>query len=594
MVVPHTLKKRESIISKIRSKYWQRTHKYGIRIPKSVEEALEIDEEEGNHVWRDSIAEEMTKIKDAFELYDGDTKDLIGYQKITTHFIFDIKLGENFRRKSRLVADGHKTQAPKSITYSSVVARDSVRICLLLAALNDLDIQAADIENAYLTAPCREKVWTVGGKEFGSNAGRNFKIVKALYGLKSSGAAFREHLARRLDEIGFWSSIADPDVWMRPAVKPDGEKYYEYMLVYVDDILCISEDPFRPMQQISESLRFKKDKIEPPEFYLGARLEKKELNGKRMWTMTSKDYIKAAVDNIEKHLEKRNRKLPSKAVTPMSSGYVPETDGSPELGPELITAFQESIGVLRWVVEIGRVDINTEVSMLSSYQAAPREGHLDQVYHIFAYLKNKPKLTLYFDPSLPNIDPSWAMGDDAEVFRETYWDAEEELPPDHMMPEPRGRSVNTTAFVDASHAANKVARRSHTGFVIFCNRAPIVWYSKRQNTVESSTFSSEFIAMKACVEHITALRYKLRMFGVPILESTKVLCDNESVVRNSSKLESTLNKKHCSLAYHAVRWAVAAAIISIGWIPTDLNIADAMTKRLTVYKRDALFGSWTY
>ena len=72
-----------------------------------------------------------------------------------------------------------------------------------MAALNDLDIQAADIENAYLTAPCREKVWTVGGKEFGSNAGRNFKIVKALYGLKSSGAAFREHLAKRLDEIGF-------------------------------------------------------------------------------------------------------------------------------------------------------------------------------------------------------------------------------------------------------------------------------------------------------------------------------------------------------------------------------------------------------
>ena len=412
----------------------------------------------------------------------------------------------------------------------------------------------------------------------GSNAGRNFKIVKALYGLKSSGAAFREHLAKRLDKIGFRSSVANPDVWMRPAVRPDGEKYYEYMLVYVDDILCISEDPLRPMQQISSLLQFKKDKIEPPEFYLGARLERKELNGKAIWTMTSKDYVKAAVANIEKHLEKRNRKLPSKAVTPMSSGYTPETDGSPELGPELITTFQESIGVLRWAVEIGRVDINTEVSMLSSYQAAPREGHLDQVYHIFAYPKNKPKLTLYFDPSLPNIDPSWATGDDAQTFRETYRDAQEELPPDHMMPEPRGRPISTTAFVDASHAANKVTRRSHTGFVIFCNRALIIWYSKRQNTVESSTFSSEFIAMKVCVEHITALRYKLRMFGVPILESTKLLCDNESVVRNSSKLESKLNKKHCSLAYHAVRWAVDAAIISIGWIPTDLNIADAMTK----------------
>ena len=116
----------------------------------------------------------------------------------------------------------------------------------------------------------------------------------------------------------------------------------------------------------------------------------------------------------------------------------------------------------------------------------------------------------------------------------------------------------------------------------------------RVNTFESSTFSSEFIALKACTEAITALCYKLRMFGVLIDDSTKVLCDNESVVKNSSKLDSSLNKKHCALAYHAVRWAVAASIITVGWIPTDYNIADALTKRLTANKRDLLFGSWTY
>ena len=132
------------------------------------------------------------------------------------------------------------------------------------------------------------------------------------------------------------------------------------------------------------------------------------------------------------------------------------------------------------------------------------------------------------------------------------------------MPQPRGRSITTTTFVDASHAANKVTRRSHTGFIIFINRAPIIYYSKRQNTVESSAFSSEFIALKTCVEHITALRFKLRMFGVPVDDSTKILCDNESVVTNSLRLDSSLNKKHCSLEIHATRWAVAASIASIG------------------------------
>ena len=154
--------------------------------------------------------------------------------------------------------------------------------------------------------------------------------------------------------------------------------------------------------------------------------------------------------------------------------------------------------------------------------------------------------------------------------------------------------MTTTAFVDASHAANKVTRRSHSGYIIFVNRAPVMWYSKRQNTVESSTFSSEFIALKVCMEAIQALRFKLRMFGVPVDESTRVFCDNESVVNNTSKIESTLNKKHNSISYHYVRWCVAAGIACIGWIASGENLSDAMTKRLSATTRDYLFGNWTY
>ena len=304
----------------------------------------------------------MSKIKGkAVEPYNGNPDELIGFQKITTHLIFDIKLGENFRRKARLVADGHKTDTPSSVTYSSVVSRDSVRICLLIAALNDLDVQAADVENAYLTAPCKEKVWTIAGPEFGSDQGKPLIITKALYGLKSSGAAYRAYFAQTLDELGFRPSIADPDVWMRAAVKPDGEEYYEYILCYVDDILAISFDATLPLKSIMKHFKFKKDKIEPPEFYLGARMEKKNLNGGKVWTMTSKDYIKAIIQNLEERLKKRGIKLPIKNVNvPISASYVPETDQSEELKTDDITMFQELIGELRWAIEIGRVDILTE------------------------------------------------------------------------------------------------------------------------------------------------------------------------------------------------------------------------------------------
>ena len=198
---------------------------------------------------------------------------------------------------------------------------------------------------------------------------------------------------------------------------------------------------------------------------------------------------------------------------------------------------------------------------------------------------------LFMDPSLPNIN----YGDfvtNPQDFAEYYRDASEPIPGD--MPRPRGRTVTNTAFVDASFAANKKIRKFHSGFLIFVNRAPIAWFGKRQYIVETSTFSAEFMAMKSCLNAIEFLRFKLRMFGLPIEGPTHVYCDNERVVLNSSKVESTLDKKHNSIAYHYVRNAVAANIISVAWIDGRENLADGFTKHLPAPTRDYLFGNWMY
>jgi hypothetical protein len=126
-----------------------------------------------------------------------------------------------------------------------------------------------------------------------------------------------------------------------------------------------------------------------------------------------------------------------------------------------------------------------------------------------------------------------------------------------------------------------MTRRSHTGFLFLVNRAPTLWYSKRQQTVESSTFGSEFIVLRAGTEAAQYLRFKLRMFGIPIVKGrvTNVFCDNESVVKNSTNVESALNKKHNSIAYHYVQWCVAAGVISVAWIRSEDNLADPFTTR---------------
>jgi hypothetical protein len=470
-----------------------------------------------------------------------------------------------------------------------VVSRDSVRIALLVASLNELQLLACDIQNAYLTADCRERIYIIAGPEFGSEEGSIMIVKKALYGLKSSGAAFRAHLAETLYDLNYKPTKADPDVWIRPAMKADGFKYYEMVLVYVDDILCVSHDPKATMSGLQATFKLKDDKVEKPDMYLGAELCEKILNDVECWTMSSEKYVKAAVAAVEAHLDKSGQRLPTRCTTVMKADYRPELDVTAELNADGTRYFQELIGILRWAIELGRIDIAMETSMLSSHLALPRDGHLQAAYHIFGYLKAKPRRTLAFDPSHLDIDETRFKECD---WRDFYRDAKECIPGD--APEPRGNIVSTHCFVDADHAGNRITRRSQTGILIFCNRAPILWYSKRQNTVETSTFGSEFVAMRIAVELIEGLRYKLRMFGIPIDCPTNVFCDNEAVTKNVTLPESTLKKKHNAIAYHRSREAVAAGTIRVAKEDGKTNLADVLTKPLAQATKEFLCDRFMY
>jgi hypothetical protein len=296
--IKHVLEdKRNRIIGKLKAECWLQTHKFGVKVPKSVEEAKRFDEENGDTLWWDATCKEMKNVKPAFKVWEKDVSELPpGYQKTTCHIIFDVKMGENFWQKARFVADGYETKkTPGAMTHSSVVSRDSVWIALTTAAPNDLDILACDIQNSYLTADCRERVWVVVGPEFGSEAGKPMLVKKALCGLKSSGAAFRAYWAETLDAMGHRPSCANPDVWLRPAVKPDGFECYEHVLCYVDDVLCMSHDPKKSMKRTQEDFNLKDDKIEEPDMCLGATLSKMKLhNGKFCWTMSPEEHVKSA------------------------------------------------------------------------------------------------------------------------------------------------------------------------------------------------------------------------------------------------------------------------------------------------------------
>ena len=577
--VPYTLRKRDVIVAAIRTRCRKTTHKYGIELPRSVEHAYELDKKNGDLYWTKAIEKEMHNVGIAFQILDEGKHAPVGWKQVTGHLVFDVKM--DFTRKARWVLDGHKTPSPAGSTYAGVVSRESVRIALTYAALNGLDVTAADIQNAYLQAPSSQKDYIICGPEFGlENVGKKALIRRALYGGKSAGRDFRNHLRACMRHLDFTSCPADPDVWMRPALKADGSQVYEYVLLYTDDVLFVSENGGTVLREgIGKYFELKEASIGPPKLYLGGHMRYVELqNGAKAWSFSSSQYVRAAVNNVEQYLAKRNEKLPAKAETPIQTSYRPEIDVTPELSPLDASYYQSLIGILRWIVELGRIDICLETSMMSSHLALPREGHLKQVFHIFAYLRKYHNTEMVFDPSDPIIDHEKFARQDWTSSEFGHIDGKEELPGN--MPEPRGKGFAIVAKVDADHAADTTTRRSRTGFLIFLNSAPLYWMSKKQASVESSSFGSEFVAMKQCCEYLRGLRYKLRMLGIPVRDHCYVYGDNQSVLCNTAMPDSTLKKKSQSIAYHFVREGAARDEWRTAYVNTHENEADLLTKPL--------------
>jgi hypothetical protein len=219
---------------------------------------------------------------------------------------------------------------------------------------------------------------------------------------------------------------------------------------------------------------------------LGVKLKKTVLpNGVIALGMRSSKYAQSAFQNVQEYLVALpgDRRLLKKAPAPFVCGYKPELYDSPELDPTKANFFQSQIGILRWFVELGRVEIITEVSIFSTYLCLPSEGHLDAVFHVFSYLALHHNFRVVFDPTYPSVDMGAFIKTD---WKSMYGDVKDMIPPD--APVNLGKKVDLRLFVDSDHAGEKFTSRSRTGHVIYLNMAPIVWFSKRQPTVESSVF----------------------------------------------------------------------------------------------------------
>ena len=252
----------------------------------------------------------------------------------------------------------------------------------------------------------------------------------------------------------------------------------------------------------------------------------------------------------------------------------PELDDTELLTGESIQHYLTMIGQRQWLVTLGRFDIHAQVTTMSRFRSAPRKGHLERLQKIYGYvLKTKHYSTRY---RIEEPDYSYLPNMKYDRSYTVYGNVQEIIP--NNCPKPLGKSVTTTTTLDANLLHCLATGASLTACLHFCNQTPADWYSKKQATLETATYGSEFVASKTATKQIMDLRYTLTFLGVPIKSKFYMLGDNRSVVTSATLPHSTLSKSHNILAFHRVREAIAAKIIDFHLIQSEYNLSDMLSK----------------
>ena len=537
-------------------------YKYGFKIPTSHSEAVQFDIENNNTLWQDAEALEIKLLHEYVTFEDlgvlQETPDK--YKRIRCLWVYDVK--HDGRHRARLVAGGHLTPVTDESVYSGVVTLRGLRLVVFLAELNKLQIWGADVGSAYLEATTKELVCFVAGPEFKELEGHMLKIFKALYGLRTSGLRWHEKFADILRSLGFYPSKAENDIWMR-----EMHGVYEYIAVYVDDIAIAAHDPASIIKDLETVHGLKLKGVGPMSFHLGCDFFR-DPDGTLCFG--PKKYIDKMVQNYEQLFNEK----PKEYSSPLEKNDHPELDMSEYLDDKNIKLYQSMIGALQWAVSLGRFDIHTAVMTLSQFRIAPKEGHLVRAKRVYGYLLKFRDGVIRVRTEQPDFSgiPSYEYDWSSSV----YGEVEELIPKD--IPKPLGKSVILTTYADANLYHDLITGRAVTGILHLINKTPLEWYSKKQATVETATYGSEFVAARISTDQIIDLRTTLRYLGIPINGKSYLFGDNQSVITNATIPHSTLKKRHNALSYHRVREAISANILCFIKIDGKNNPSDILSK----------------
>jgi hypothetical protein len=268
-------------------------------------------------------------------------------------------------------------------------------------------------------------------------------------------------------------------------MRPSGDAY-KYVAVYVDDLAIVLRKPLEFEDILMQKYNFKMKGTGPITFHLGMDIYREDSG---TLCIAPRKYIKCIVANYERIFGESPKHV---VTSPLEKGDHPELDTSDLLDDEGVRKYQSLIGGLQWCISIGQFDVATAVMTMSGFRVAPRVGHLDRVKRICGYfskmrygvIRIRAEEPDYSD--LPDMQYNW--------LRSVYGELTEVLPTN--APPPLGNHVTLTHYVDANLMHDVITGRSVTDILQLANKTPIDWYSKKQRTVETATYGSEFVPLR--------------------------------------------------------------------------------------------------
>ena len=461
-------------------------------------------------------------------------------------------------------------------TSSPVMKLESLKLLIQLANIFKLQIHQMDVDNAYLNAPLRETVYCrmPKGLEPPGQEGRVYRLVKALYGLKQAGLEWYREFTSTITQLGFVSTKFDPCVF----IKPTRTNAKILLGVFVDDVIIIfhSRDEAE-WSEIKSAIKSKygiKD-IGTCSKILGMTVDRAV--DQRVVHIGQEGYIQKVLDRYQQSDQIRTAYTPG---TDLKLLMQPPSGQDVPLDEKGKHEYRELIGNLMYAANTTRIDIATTVNHLSRFNSSPSKYHLIAAQKVLKYLVRAKRLKLVFKGECPIIrDSSGHLISNKE--RVQFGDGIE-------------ADLSLYAFCDATWAEELDECKSTTGFVIMLNGAPLMFKSRKQQTIAKSSSEAEITAMASCADELKWFQGILSELGLRTPQSppSMIYCDNRSTVTLAGKNLAFTRMKNYAIKYAFLKEEQDAGNLAVKWISGLEQPADGLTKYLDKAKHQAFTSTF--